>query len=78
MAIGSTFASTVFEEAACKINDQVDQTGQSMRFCDDPLDAGGFGPNDVLLKIRPSAARSQLIRPRVQFVTEMLKSVENM
>lgn len=46
-------------------------------FEDDPLNAGGFGPNDATIKVRPRAARTTLIRPRTSFVTEMLKSVEN-
>ncbi len=47
-------------------------------FSDDPLNAGGFGPNDATIKVRPSAARTTLIRPRTSFVPEMLKSVENL
>jgi hypothetical protein len=41
------------------------------------LNAGGFGPNDATIRVRPKAARTTLIRPRTSFVPEMLKSVEN-
>jgi hypothetical protein len=51
--------------------------GYGYEFEDDPLSAGGFGPNDATIKVRPKAARTTLIRPRTSFVTEMLKSVEN-
>ena len=51
--------------------------GYGYEFEDDPLSAGGFGPNDATIKVRPRAARTTLIRPRTSFVTEMLKSVEN-
>lgn len=51
--------------------------GYGYTFDDDPLAAGGFGPNDATIKVRPKAARTTLIRPRTSFVTEMLKSVEN-
>jgi len=51
--------------------------GYGYQFEDDPLAAGGFGPNDATIKVRPKAARTTLIRPRVTFVPEMLKSVEN-
>jgi hypothetical protein len=51
--------------------------GYGYEFSDDPLNAGGFGPNDATIKVRPRAARTTLIRPRTSFVTEMLKSVEN-
>ena len=46
-------------------------------FDDDPLSAGGFGPSDATIKVRPKAARTTLIRPRTHFIPEMLKSVEN-
>jgi hypothetical protein len=51
--------------------------GYGYSFVDDPLGAGGFGPNDANIRVRVSAARVTLIRPRTSFVTEMLKSVEN-
>ena len=54
-----------------------DKDGYGYEFEDDPLNAGGFGPNDATIKVRPRAARTTLIRPRTSFVTEMLKSVEN-
>lgn len=51
--------------------------GYGYEFSDDPLNAGGFGPNDATIRVRPTAARTTLIRPRTSFVPEMLKSVEN-
>ena len=52
--------------------------GYGYEFDDHPLAAGGFGPNDATIRVRPRAARTTLIRPRIQFVDEMLKSVENL
>ena len=52
--------------------------GYGYTFDDDPLAAGGFGPNDATIRVRPRAARTTLIRPRTSFVPEMLKSVENL
>lgn len=46
-------------------------------FDDDPLNAGGFGPSDATIRVRPRPVRTTLIRPRTSFVPEMLKSVEN-
>jgi hypothetical protein len=54
-----------------------DAEGYGYTFEDDPLNAGGFGPNDATIRVRPRAARTTLIRPRTSFVPEMLKSVEN-
>jgi hypothetical protein len=51
--------------------------GYGYEFDDDPLNAGGFGPNDATIRVRAKAARTTLIRPRTSFVPEMLKSVEN-
>lgn len=55
-----------------------DKEGYGYEFDDDPLAAGGFGPSDATIRVRPRAARTTLIRPRIQFVDEMLKSVENL
>ena len=52
--------------------------GYGYEFGDDPLSAGGFGPNDATIKVRPGAVRSTLIRPRTSFVPEMLKSIEKL
>jgi uncharacterized membrane protein len=54
------------------------EDGYGYSFDDDPLNAGGFGPNDATIRVRARAARTTLIRPRTSFVPEMLKSVENL
>jgi hypothetical protein len=54
------------------------EDGYGYEFSDDPLNAGGFGPNDATIRVRPGPVRTTLIRPRTSFVTEMLKSVENL
>ena len=53
-------------------------SGYGYEFTDDPLNAGGFGPNDATIRVRPGPVRTTLIRPRTSFVPEMLKSVENL
>lgn len=55
-----------------------DGDGYGYEFGDDPLAAGGFGPNDATIRVRPGPIRRTLIRPRTSFVPEMLKSVENL
>ena len=52
--------------------------GYGYEFSDDPLAAGGFGPNDATIRVRRGPVRTTLIRPRTSFVPEMLKSVENL
>ena len=54
------------------------EEGYGYEFSDDPLAAGGFGPNDATIRVRPGPVRQTLIRPRTSFVPEMLKSVENL
>ncbi len=51
---------------------------QNVIFKDDPLAAGAFGPGEPVIVVRPAAVRMLLVRPRVQFISEMLKSVENL
>lgn len=51
---------------------------QNVIFHDDPLAAGGWSPNDTPIHVMPSPKRVLLLRPRTQFVTEMLKSVEQL
>lgn len=67
-------SATAFAQSA-KSSDA--EGGYGYEFSDDPLAAGGFGPNDATIRVRPTAARTTLIRPRISFVQEMLKSVEN-
>lgn len=61
-----------------KLTQGAKDEGYGYEFSDDPLAAGGFGPNDATIRVRPGPVRSQLIRPRTHFVPEMLKSVENL
>jgi len=73
------FAFAVSSSALAQgIKDQKTSDGYGYTFEDDPLNAGGFGPNDATIRVRPRAARTTLIRPRTSFVPEMLKSVENL
>ena len=48
------------------------------KFEDDLLSAPDGGGNTPMIKVRAVRTREILLRPRVQFVTEMLKSVENL
>lgn len=68
-------SSTAFAQAA-KVSGAAD--GYGYEFEDDPLSAGGFGPNDSRIRVRRGAQRSTLIKPRTQFISELLKSVENL
>ncbi len=70
-------SSMAFAQAA-KSTDSEDGDGYGYEFADDPLTAGGFGPNDATIRVRPGPIRRTLIRPRTSFVPEMLKSVEDL
>lgn len=61
-----------------KGKDDKKNNDQQMDFKDDPLEAGGLGPNEIGLKIRSGPVRSTLIKPRMSFVPQLLKSVENL
>ncbi|CAN93076.1 hypothetical protein predicted by Glimmer/Critica [Sorangium cellulosum So ce56] len=73
----SVVASSAFAQGAAPGGGKKDE-GYGYEFSDDPLNAGGFGPNDATIRVRPGPVRTTLIRPRTSFVPEMLKSVENL
>ena len=73
VAIGVLLVSSV-----ALAQDKKKEDGYGYEFSDDPLNAGGFGPNDATIRVRPGPVRTTLIRPRTSFVPEMLKSVENL
>ena len=64
--------------SAQDVTESKSDDGYGYEFEDDPLSAGGFGPNDSRIRVRRGAQRSTLIKPRTQFITELLKSVENL
>jgi hypothetical protein len=72
-ALLSAIASSAMAQGKSKKDE-----GYGYEFSDDPLNAGGFGPNDATIRVRPGPVRTTLIRPRTSFVPEMLKSVENL
>jgi hypothetical protein len=53
-----------------------EEDGYGYKFDDDLVGAGVTGPNSALIKIRQGVVRRTLIRPRTNFVPEMLKSIE--
>lgn len=61
------------ETARPKKND-----GYGYVFTDDILAAEGIGANTAQIRVIKVGRRDQLLRPRVHFIQEMLKSVENM
>jgi hypothetical protein len=75
LAGGAFFVSS---SAYAQVKESADGEGYGYEFADDPLSAGGFGPTDATIRVRPGPVRRTLIRPRTSFVPEMLKSVENL
>ena len=71
-------STTSFAQGVKETESGGDGDGYGYEFADDPLTAGGFGPNDATIRVRPGPIRRTLIRPRTSFVPEMLKSVENL
>jgi hypothetical protein len=59
--------------------DTSDNTGASysVEFVDDALQAQGANGGIPLITVRPPVGRATLIRPRLQFVAELMKSIEN-
>jgi hypothetical protein len=80
VALGAFLVSTAAfaQDEGVKSSDSDGGDGYGYEFSDDPLNAGGFGPNDATIRVRPGPVRTTLIRPRTSFVPEMLKSVEDL
>lgn len=53
------------------------QEGYAVTFKDELLDGNGMDSNTAIIRVRPQAARVILIRPRLHFVNELLKSAES-
>jgi hypothetical protein len=81
LVLGLTFAASealAQDKKAGAAGGKGKDEGYGYEFSDDPLSAGGFGPSDATIRVRPGPVRASLIRPRTSFVPEMLKSVENL
>jgi hypothetical protein len=78
VAVALALSASVASAQQKEITESKTDDGYGYSFDDDPLNAGGFGPNDATIRVRARAARTTLIRPRTSFVPEMLKSVENL
>ena len=78
LAVGAFVALSASTSFAQQTKASDTKEGYGYEFSDDPLSAGGFGPNDATIRVRPGPVRTTLIRPRTSFVPEMLKSVENL
>ncbi|MBM4374507.1 MAG: hypothetical protein FJ095_05430 [Deltaproteobacteria bacterium] len=78
LAGGAFLVSSAASAQGVKSSDAGDGEGYGYEFADDPLSAGGFGPTDATIRVRPGPVRRTLIRPRTSFVPEMLKSVEQL
>lgn len=60
----------------CAPDDPECDKSYGYKFTDDPLSANSYGIGGAVLKVRAGPVRRTLIRPRTNFVPEMLKSVE--
>lgn len=73
LSASSALAAT---ESFCSDTDPECDKGYGYKFKDDPLSALNRGMNSGVIKVRVGPVRRTLIRPRTNFVPEMLKSVE--
>jgi hypothetical protein len=72
----SSFAQSPPPVASGGIVESKTSSGYQVWFPVDQLGGGGIGPQGDIMKGGPHASRMMLMRPRLQFVPEMLKSVE--
>lgn len=69
------FSSSAFAGAAAE---QKTEDGYGYEFRDDSLLGKAVGAQTPMIRLRKRGLRRTLIRPRVHFVAELLKSVENL
>jgi hypothetical protein len=55
-----------------------DDSGQLVKFKDDPLDGTGLGTTPQIIDGGHRASKQNLLRPRYNFVSELRKSIESM
>jgi hypothetical protein len=79
-AFGFLFATPTFAQTqpGGSYAEQKVDSGQAVIFRDDPLRAGGLDPNGYIIQVRGAFWRTALLRPRLNFVPEMLKSAESL
>ncbi len=65
-------------EAAAQDRTPTRQENYSYIFTDDLLDAANGAASGAVLQVRQLGRRDRLLRPRLHFIPEMLKSVESM
>ncbi|MDI1428093.1 MULTISPECIES: hypothetical protein [Polyangium] len=72
----ATLGATLFTSAAYAEPKKEKSQDYGYTFTDDALLGNDIGNQYGLIKVRQTGMRDKLIRPRVQFVNELLKSVE--
>jgi hypothetical protein len=77
LALGALFfaSAPAFADVA---STQHTKDGDNYIFKDDLLNSDVSFPRGADIRVRPPTVKTMLIRPRVSFVAEMLKSVEKM
>lgn len=77
-ALLATLTFSLFSTAALA-EDKKQQKSQDYgyEFKDDSLLGNDLQGQGGLIKVRPPATRTQLIKPRTQFIAEMCKSIEH-
>ena len=76
MILLATLGTTLFTSAAYAEPKKEKTENYGYTFEDDDLLGGDLGVQTGMIKVRQKGTRDKLIRPRVQFVNELLKSVE--
>ena len=71
-------AQTAPHDARAGFREEKTAGGSSVVFDDDLAQGGALDPFADIVKAPPHAARMGLLRPRTNFVPDMLKSVENL
>jgi hypothetical protein len=68
----------VSRAAGAQVEDKCDKGNCEYRFDDEDVNSPGWSAYADVIKIHPIAPRVTLIRPRISFVMELIKTTEGM
>lgn len=77
-AVSALISASALAEETQTVTHQKKSDGYGYIFADDLLDGGGQSPTGAQIRVLNLGRRDRLLRPRVHFIPEMLKSVESL
>lgn len=78
LVVLSSLTLSSLASAEPKAGDPKNDRGYAYTFTDDSMLGSGIASTGIMIPVLAKARKDVLIRPRLQFVQQMIKSVENL